>query len=210
MFLTVIRRVLWLTLIGWATILLIGPVLTVVGTILPFALVGGLVWLGWRGLNYAVERFRPSVMREKLQAERVMPALGHGARIVSREAGRVFQAGLHHCREAAPALRERACAVGCQAGRIVRDGVHQCREVVPALRERSSLIGERMKAFLRATGRFLFEVGCGALVGGLVAWVAVDNTEQTVAIGALVGAALGFVVGGTKQEPVRELAVGDR
>jgi hypothetical protein len=210
MFLTVVRRVLWLTLIGWATLLLIGPVLTVVGTILPFALIGGVVWLGWWGINKAAERFHPSRVREKLHADRVMPALGQGARYVGRETGRVFQAGIHHCREAAPALRERACAVGCQAGRFVREGVHHCKEVVPALRARSNLLGERMKVFLRATGRMLFEIGCGALVGGLVAWFAVDNTEQTVAIGALVGAALGFVVGGSKREPVRELAVGDQ
>jgi hypothetical protein len=210
MFVTVLRKVLWFTLLGWVAILLAGPVIGVVGTILPFALVGALVWLVWWGGNYVVERFRPSAVREQLKADRIVPALGQGARIVGREAGRVFQAGLHHCREAAPALKEHACAFGCGAGRMVREGMQQCREVVPAMRSRGSRFSEKMSAFLRATSRLFLEISCGAIVGGLLAWFAVDNTEQTVAIGALLGAALGFVVGGPKRQPERELAISDQ
>jgi hypothetical protein len=180
MFLTVLRKVIWFTVIGWVALLPIGPVTAVVGTILPFALLGALVWLVWYGLNHAVERFRQPAVREKLRADRVMPAIGQGARVVGREAGRVFQAGLHRCREA-----------------------------VPVLRATTPAIGDKMRTFLRATARLLVEISCGALLGGLLAWFAVDPAEQTVAIGALLGAAMGFVVGGPKREPARELAVGD-
>ncbi len=175
MFLTVFKKVLWFTAIGWVVILLSGPVLGVVGTILPFALVGGLAWLVWWGLHYALERYRLPAVRDKLQANRIMPAMGQGARYVGREAGRVFHAGFQHCREA-----------------------------MPALRVSRPWLSEKMSVFLRATGRLLLEIGCGAIVGGMLAYFVVDNTERTVAIGALLGAAMGFVVGGPKREPVRE------
>ena len=44
----VLRKVALLTLVGFLVVLLIGPVLTLLGVILPFALVGLLVWLPFR------------------------------------------------------------------------------------------------------------------------------------------------------------------
>src|SRR5713226_3279426 len=44
----IVRKVALLTLLGVLVVFLIGPVLTVVGVILPFALVGFLVWLPFR------------------------------------------------------------------------------------------------------------------------------------------------------------------
>jgi hypothetical protein len=43
-----VRKVALLTLVGFLVVFLIGPVLTVLGVILPFALVGFLVWLPFR------------------------------------------------------------------------------------------------------------------------------------------------------------------
>ena len=56
--------------------------------------------------------------------------------------------------------------------------------------------------------RIGMEMVCGAVVGGLVAWYTVGQTEQAVAAGALIGSALGFVVGGPAREPVRETVQG--
>jgi hypothetical protein len=44
----IIRKVALLTLLGFLVVFLTGPVLTVLGVILPFALVGLLVWLPFR------------------------------------------------------------------------------------------------------------------------------------------------------------------
>ena len=44
----IVRKVGLLTLLGFLIVFLIGPVLTVVGIILPFALIGFLVWLPFR------------------------------------------------------------------------------------------------------------------------------------------------------------------
>ena len=44
----IVRKVGLLTLLGFLIVFLIGPVLTLLGVILPFALVGFLVWLPFR------------------------------------------------------------------------------------------------------------------------------------------------------------------
>jgi hypothetical protein len=44
----IIRKVALLTVVGFLAVFLIGPVLTLVGVVLPFALVGFLVWLPFR------------------------------------------------------------------------------------------------------------------------------------------------------------------
>jgi hypothetical protein len=231
MILPMLRRVLWFTAIGWVTLLLIGPVLTVIGTLIPFALLGGAVWLVWWGATRTARHFRLATVQAKLAENRVLPAVGRGAReiwsqgirrgknlgpavcegacLVGRGAGKVFQEGIHHCRAAAPVLGERAWLVGRGAGRAFQGGIHHCREAAPVLCAQGRRMRARMASFLRAATRIVVEVTCGAVVGGLVAWCAVGTTEETVAIGALVGAALGFVVGGSKREPVRELATGE-
>jgi fructose-specific phosphotransferase system IIC component len=65
-----------------------------------------------------------------------------------------------------------------------------------------------MAVFLRTATRIGVEMVCGSVVGGLVAWYAIGQTEQAIATGALIGAALGFVVGGPAREPVRETVQG--
>ena len=44
----IVRKVALLTVIGFLVVFLVGPVLTLLGVILPFALVGLLVWLPFR------------------------------------------------------------------------------------------------------------------------------------------------------------------
>ena len=54
----------------------------------------------------------------------------------------------------------------------------------------------KVVTWTKAAARMVVEGTCGAVVGGLVAWYAVGPTEEPVAIGALIGATLGFLVGG--------------
>jgi hypothetical protein len=199
MILCAARRVFWFTALGFLTVVLIGPVLSILGTILPFALVGVLVWLAWSGLRRLAERFRPSVVQEKLVPNFVLPAVGRGAR-------RVFQEGVRQCENYGPVVCERVWQAGSGAGQMLRQGMQHCREVGPALREQARRMEGKVATWTRAAARMVVEGTCGAVVGGLVAWYAVGPTEECVAIGALVGAALGFMVGGSKQEPAGKLA----
>src|ERR1700693_2953917 len=41
----IFRKVVLMTLIGFGVVVLSGPAIAIIGTLLPFALVGGLVWL---------------------------------------------------------------------------------------------------------------------------------------------------------------------
>jgi hypothetical protein len=196
MILCAARRVFWFTALGFLTVVLIGPVLSIVGTILPFALIGALVWFAWGGLRRLAERFRPDAIREKLVPNRVLPAVSRGAR-------RVFQEGIRQCKDLGPVVCERVWQAGSGAGRMLRQGMQHCREVAPVLREQSRRMEGKVATWTRVAARMALEVTCGAVVGGLVAWYAVGPTEESVAIGALIGAALGFVVGGPKHEPAR-------
>ena len=112
------RRAFWLTALGFLTVVLIGPVLSILGTILPFALVGALVWLAWWSLRHLAERFRPSVVREKLAPNLALPAVGRGAR-------RVFQEGVRQCEDFGPVVCERVWQVGSGAGRMLRQGMQR-------------------------------------------------------------------------------------
>jgi hypothetical protein len=69
----IIRKVALLTLLGFLVVFLIGPVLTVLGVVLPFALVGLLVWLpirvfvqrreiNWSGLPNKAGQFLRTVL----------------------------------------------------------------------------------------------------------------------------------------------------
>src|SRR5688500_5046059 len=44
----ILRKVAIITLVGFLVVVLSGPVLTLVGALLPFALVGFVVWVGYR------------------------------------------------------------------------------------------------------------------------------------------------------------------
>src|SRR5689334_21591119 len=44
----IVRKVALLTVVGFLVVFLIGPALTLIGVVLPFALVGFLVWLPFR------------------------------------------------------------------------------------------------------------------------------------------------------------------
>jgi hypothetical protein len=84
---------------------------------------------------------------------------------------------------------------------MLRQGMQHCQEIGPALRERGGRIEGKVATWARAAAWMVVEGTCGAVIGGLVAWYAFGPMEESVAIGALIGATLGFVVGGSKHEP---------
>jgi hypothetical protein len=199
MFLCAARRVVWFSVLGLLTVVLIGPVLSVVGTLLPFALIGAAVWLVWWGSERLARRFRLGSVRERLANAEVLPAVGRGAK-------RAVGEGIRQCKEWGPVVCERAWAAGKGAGAMVRDGIQKCEKAAPQMRARMGRFSETMSRAGRSAVRILVEVGCGASVGALVAWYALGTAEEIVALGALLGGALGFVVGGPKRQPAGELA----
>src|SRR5207244_10552129 len=44
----ILRKIALFTLVGFLAVILVGPLFTVLGVILPFALVGFLIWLPYR------------------------------------------------------------------------------------------------------------------------------------------------------------------
>jgi hypothetical protein len=157
MLLPVLRKLVLFAVLGFATVMLIGPVLAVVGTLLPFALVGALVWLAYKGVRRLAARLRGPERRD--------------LRDVLREVRRGGRRALAH-------------------------GLHKGSAWAPAVRGRLRLVRDRVVARL--------EVLCGALVGALVCWSITGAVDDYTALGALVGAALGFVAGGPKPQPARE------
>jgi hypothetical protein len=190
MILLTMRRAFWLTILGVMTVFLIGPVVTVIGAVLPFTLVGALVWGVWWGVRRLVRRIRLQDLRERIIDNDVLPAVARGAGCAVRQ-------GVRQCKLLGPVVRER-----------VRQGLHHCQEFAPVFRERGQLMGRKAARFARTAARMVVEIACGAAVGGLVAWYTLGSGEQTaIATGALLGGALGFVIGGPKRKPAQEQIV---
>jgi hypothetical protein len=193
-----LQRVFWWTLIGLAAVVLIGPVVAVVGTLLPFTLIGGLVWLGWRGVSRLAARLRgsPPRLEPVLQA---VPEVVAGAR-------QAVQDGLRKCKELAPAVGEQAKAVGRGAAEVLHKGVDHCRGAVPLVRERARQVRQGVAARGRVVMRVLTEVVSGGLAGTLIAWYAIGS-EQAIIAGALAGVGLGVVTSGLGRRPAPEAEV---
>jgi hypothetical protein len=120
-------KLLALSLVGLAAIMLVGPVLAVLGVLLPFALIGWLACLAYLGLRQALGG--RDIHKELSSAREAAWAAGRrGRRVVSGFGTRVtaFRARLHRAGEVvrswAPAvtgaLRETLCGavVGAMLG----------------------------------------------------------------------------------------------
>jgi hypothetical protein len=183
-----LRRIVLWTFLGLATVVLIGPVMAVVGTVLPFTLIGVLVWLTARGVHRLVARFRGSAASDKLAQVRAnLPE-------VARSARQAVEHGIRKCREFGPAV--------CEGAReVVQRGARQAREVVPVIRGGA----QRLREHGRVLWRVATEVVCGSLAGALLCWYAAGPGE-VVAVGAAAGAALGLLTSGLGRSKPRELA----
>jgi hypothetical protein len=187
-----LKRVCMWTVLGLATVFLIGPVVAAIGIILPFALIGCGVWFAARGVRRLSARLRAR------GAADVLPQVARGARVV-------FVEGVQKCKDLGPAVRDGAQAVGRGARVVVRQGIHHCREMGPVLRQRALRLRERAAERGRRVVRVLTEVVCGSLAGALIGWYAV-GPQEAIAVGAAAGAALGLVSGVLTRIPPTEVA----
>jgi hypothetical protein len=106
-----LRSLCYFTALGLATVVLIGPTLAVVGTLLPFALLGVLVWVFWRGVRRLAGRTRWDAVQARLAPAWVLPE-------VRQRAGHAIQEGLRRCPDLRPAIRTHFR--GVRAGLLLR------------------------------------------------------------------------------------------
>src|SRR6516165_1167826 len=71
----ILRKVIIFTLVGFLVVVLSGPLLTVLGVLLPFALVGFLVWLPFQGFRLWRQGGWPSVRHAVGRAGRTVIAV---------------------------------------------------------------------------------------------------------------------------------------
>jgi hypothetical protein len=106
-----LRSLCYFAALGLATVVLIGPALAIVGTVLPFALVGVLVWGLWHSMRRLAVRTRWDAVQARLSPRRVLPG-------VRQRACHTIQWGLHRCQDLGPGIR--AHFQGAHAGLVVR------------------------------------------------------------------------------------------
>src|SRR6516165_4561118 len=84
----ILRKVIIFTLVGFLVVVLSGPVLTLLGVLLPFALVGFLVWIPFQGYRLWRKGGWPSVRQAGAKAVRTVVAVP--VWLISRAAAAVF------------------------------------------------------------------------------------------------------------------------
>jgi hypothetical protein len=150
MLLSVIRRAFWFAVLGMAAVVLSGPILAIVGILLPFALIGALVWLAWWGLGRC--RDLALVVRRRSGWAR-------------QPAEEVLQQGLLHCRQAGSAVRERGRWLGVKVATFTRAAKRTTVEVTCA-----ALLGALVAWW--AVGTSGTALALGALAGALLGLLA--------------------------------------
>jgi hypothetical protein len=65
-----LRYVIGWTVLGFIVLIVLGPVLAIVGTILPFAVIGFVSWAGYRAVRGVANPTRPGLIDERIQAVR--------------------------------------------------------------------------------------------------------------------------------------------
>jgi hypothetical protein len=217
-------RLTFLAFVGFVALMLIGPVLAVVGTLLPFAVVGVLVWSGYRLFRRAVgcpRRWAEGEHEVRHRMWRGMRYAGRGAWVCGARAAEAMPAVLAGARRAGEQVRDRgwgACRGAWEAGGpVVMRGVERAgqaaracgacaAESVPAVLARARQAGAPVRARLRFVARILWEVACGSLVGvtmGSLAGWQTNSVAEYVLLGGLMGAVLGLIVGVSRWEPAR-------
>jgi hypothetical protein len=200
MYFLTLRRVFWWTIIGLITVVTIGPVIAVVGTVVPFTIIGVLVWFAARGVHRLVVRLRGGAA-EKLRLQEVLPQVRRGARLAVEE-------GIRKCKQVAPVVREGVQVVGRGAAEVLQNGVRHCREAAPAFRERARQVGDRIASRARVVLRVLTEVVSGGLAGALIGWYCFGPAEA-IAVASIAGAGLGLLTGTLSGPSARDLAAAD-
>jgi hypothetical protein len=200
----VLRIVAFLTVLGFLTVVLIGPVIalvlsvfavvaTAVAVTLPFALIGLLVW----GVFAASARDRAAAWQGfRLRAA----ALGRWLFVVPFAAcARVCTWGLGVGRTLAPV----AVPVARQAGEVAREGIQVGVNLAGRGADAAGAALVKAHSFTRFVGGVLLEIVGGAAVGTILVCLA-DSGARGAALGwrifagVVAGALIGLLVGAAR------------
>jgi hypothetical protein len=229
----VLSHLIGWTVLGFVVLLLIGPVLAILGTILPFALVGFLCWLGFRTIHRLVNKAKAGAFDEHLEVMKAKLAAQQAAREAARQ---MIDERIQVMKErlASGGTWNRAARGGF--GRLLRLPGNLVARVVPAILRVPitllrlpfialrwfgrqvwgvvSAVGTavgRLVSWTFAQGRFatviMLEVFCGIAVGGLLGGLAEQKMSlhaDFVLVGAAVGGLLGALVSLSTPEPKRK------
>jgi hypothetical protein len=190
-----LRKMIFLSILGFLIVMLIGPILAVVGVFFAFGVIGFLAWCLYRGFVLVVSGWRHDPLGEREALRNALRGAGQFGRQACAH-------GLHAGRRAGPAVaafgrRAVECAVipvrvGARLGRGVADVGYR--------------VGQRAAARARFLAIVLAEGLSGALVGGIVGflvdWQAINEGQHPflnvytgggVLIGGVVGVVLAFL-----------------
>jgi hypothetical protein len=204
----VLGHVIGWTALGFVVLLVIGPVFAIVGTLLPFTIIGFASWAGYRAVRRVALRARAGSLDERIQVMRVKLAReGEWNRTARRGLGRAARvpgavaAGLVSAAVRLPwtVLRLPFAALGWFGRKAWR-----------ATAAAGAFAG-RVAAAALAQGSFaaviMLEVFCGIAVGGLLGNLAEQRfslSSDATLTGAAVGAFLGVLVALATPEPGRK------
>ncbi len=194
-----LSKLAFLTFLGFAVIMLTGPVLGLLGVvvglgvavlsvILPFAFVGFLIWLPF----YLFDQWR----RSQNPVGRQWQAQHPGKRMAQFQ-----QMGQHP-------------GMGQQQQQMWSPLARRCGGAVRQTADAARAAGEQCCAFGHALGGIFLETVCGAAtLGILAAFVATElphrQMENYVVVGILLGSLFGFLIGLANHTPSRRAACND-
>ncbi len=206
----VLRVTAFLTVLGFLTVVLVGPVLAliigvlalvvgVVAVALPFAVVGLLVW----GVFLAASPDRRATWER----------LGQRVRRVGRWVVAVPLAGcVRVCAWAVGvgrSLAPKAVPVARRAGEMAREGVHKGVVLAERGANAAGTVAARVRPAVHFLGGLMLEVIGGAAVGTILVCLADSGSRGPVlalhiTAGAVAGALLGLLVGAARSVPKPE------
>jgi hypothetical protein len=194
----VVGHLIGWTILGFIVLLVIGPVIAIVGTILPFALVGFLTWVGYRAVRRVVRHPKVGDLDERVVHLKKKLAPG----------GEWNRAACHGCHRA---FRAPGAAVAWAVPKVLRfPGSVVAWFARKAWRAAGAVLvfAGRTLSFAYVQGRMVavifLEVFCGIAVGGLLGALIdrrISMHGELVLPGAAIGAFLGVLVALSTKEP---------
>jgi hypothetical protein len=200
----VVRVVAFLSILGFLTIILVGPVValalslialvaSLLAAILPFALVGLLVWEGY--LLLAGDR-RATLANLRARTLGLAHLLVNGARTVCSRTY-VLTAGL------VGSLKQWLLPAAERVRTVARD---RAEGGVVLLRQGTTALRERARSASRVLRTLLMESLGGAAVGALLVYLSymegpANELAPLMAIGAAIGAAIGVLTSAIQTAP---------
>lgn len=226
----VMRTLFFLAVLGFMTVILIGPVvalvsvllslmISLVATILPFVLVGLVIWVPYQLITRDPRTSWASIRGATgVAADKVTQLLKAGFRAIAWTAGRglaiagrlrptasqMTAAAANASAKAAEAAREvsiKARDVAAEYGPAVAGACARgCRTAV----DEGRVVVAWSGSWLRYLGGLFLEMVGAATVGAAIVAVASlgqEGVEERIALGAAAGAAIGFLVTIARSRP---------